>query len=226
MSSEHHAHERRSGDGDAAHEEAHGNSPLSHQAKRVMAIKELLVEKGAITEQDVQRFVDAMGARSPADGARVVARAWTDPDFRRRLLAGPRDAVGELGYALPDETELAVIENTDLVHHLVVCTLCSCYPTALLGPPPDWYKSLAYRARAVVDPRGVMREFGLELDDAVEVRVVDSTADLRYLVLPLEPAGTEGMSEEELATLVNRDSMIGVARPLSPESAAAGSSSH
>ena len=221
MSSEHHAHDQRPDDGNAPHEEAHGNAPLSDQAKRAMAIKELLVEKGVIAEEDVQRLVDAMAARSPADGARVVARAWSDPEFHRRLLTSPRSAVVELGYTLPDETELAVIENTEQVHHLVVCTLCSCYPTALLGPPPDWYKSLAYRSRAVVDPRGVMRDFGLDLDDAVEVRVVDSTADLRYLVLPARPAGTEGMSEEELARLVNRDSMIGVARAFSRETAAA-----
>jgi nitrile hydratase len=149
----------------------------------------------------------------------VVARAWTDGQFKARLLADPSGALTELGYLLPDATpQLAVVENTEDVHHLVSCTLCSCYPRMLLGRPPDWYKSLAYRSRAVTDPRGVMREFGLEMDDGVEVRVLDSTADLRYLVLPRRPAGTEGLTEEELAGLVARDSMIGVtdARALEP----------
>jgi nitrile hydratase len=141
-----------------------------------------------------------------------------DPQFKARLLADSRAALAEVGYALPDTTpHLAVVENTHKVHYLVVCTLCSCYPRMLLGRPPDWYKSLAYRSRAVIDPRGVMREFGLELDDSIEVRVLDSTADLRYLVLPRRPAGTEQMSEEELAKLVTRDSMIGVNDALTPE---------
>ena len=160
--------------------------------------------------------VDAYRSRSPADGAKVVARAWTDPDFKARLLADARAAVYELGYTLTHDAELAVVENTEDVHHLVVCTLCSCYPTSLLGPPPDWYKSFAYRQRAVIEPRSVMREFGAELDDGTRVRVVDSAADLRYLVLPRRPAGTERMSEDELAALVTRDSMIGVSEPLEP----------
>ncbi|MCH7746408.1 MAG: nitrile hydratase subunit alpha, partial [Chloroflexi bacterium] len=153
----------------------------------------------------------------PTDGARIVARAWVDPEFKARLVSDTRSAVAELGYVLAPESQLAVMENTASVHHIVVCTLCSCYPTSLLGPPPDWYKSFAYRSRAVSDPRGVMREFGLDLDENVEVRVVDSTADLRYVVLPERPAGTENMSEEELAKLVNRDSMIGVTKASSPE---------
>ena len=163
----------------------------------------------------MQRLIEFQEARSPVDGARVVARAWTDADYKRRLLADPEAALLELGYPLVGSAKLAVLENTDAVHHLVVCTLCSCYPTSLLGLPPDWYKSFAYRSRAVVDPRGVMREFGLDVGD-VEVRVVDSTADLRYLVLPQRPAGTEGMAEEELAGLVTRDSMIGVGVPPAP----------
>ena len=195
---------------------------LSYYARRARAIEALLVEKGICTPAEVRREVERMDARSPADGARVVARAWVDPQFKARLLSDPAAALAELGLKLPDTTpRLAVVENSDQVHHLVVCTLCSCYPRMLLGRPPDWYKSLAYRSRAVVDPRGVMREFGLELDDHVEVRVLDSTADLRYLVLPHRPAGTQGMSAEQLAELVTRDSMIGVARPGAPEPAAA-----
>ena len=192
---------------------------LSDRAKRLLAMEELLIEKGVIGRDDVRRLVDVSGARSPADGARVVARAWADPDYKRRLLEDPEAALAELGYPLIGDTKLTVVENTDEIHHLIVCTLCSCYPASLLGLPPDWYKSFAYRSRAVVDPRGVMREFGLEPGDEVEVRVLDSTADLRYLVLPLRPAGTEHMSEEELAALVTRDSMVGVAAPKEPEPA-------
>jgi nitrile hydratase len=191
---------------------------VSYYAKRAWAMENLLVEKGICTREEVQQEVDRMDRRSPADGARVVARAWVDPEFKARLLSNPRAALRELGYQLPETTpHLAVVENTDEVHHLVVCTLCSCYPRMLLGRPPDWYKSLAYRSRAVVDPRGVMREFGLDLGDNVEVRVLDSTADLRYLVLPQRPPGTQHLSEEQLAELVTRDSMIGVSNPRTPE---------
>lgn len=205
------------------HEHGHGHEhegmledvELSERARRVLAIEELLAEKGVINRTEVQRLIDFQEARSPVDGARVVARAWTDPDYKRRLLADPEGALLDLGYPLVGSAKLAVLENTDEVHHLVVCTLCSCYPTSLLGLPPDWYKSFAYRSRAVVDPRGVMREFGLDVRDA-EVRVVDSTADLRYLVLPQRPAGTEGMTEDELTALVTRDSMIGVGVALAP----------
>ena len=166
-------------------------------------------------------MVDQADNRSPADGARVVARAWVDPAFKALLLANPKLALAELGYSLAEtSTQLEVVENTGRVHHMVVCTLCSCYPRNILGRPPDWYKSLAYRSRAVSDPRGVMREFGLELNQDVQVRVLDSTADLRYLVLPRRPVGTEGLSEEELAKLVSRDSMIGVADALQPASVA------
>ena len=218
MSSDRHDHD--ASEGHSPHTGAQGDIALSDRAKRILAIQELLVEKGVIGEDEVERRVDAMSARSPADGARVVARAWVDPDFKERLLANPRAAVGELGYTLATDTELTVMENTEQVHHLVVCTLCSCYPGSLLGTPPDWYKSLAYRSRAVVEPRQVMSEFGLNLEDEVEVRVLDSTADLRYLVLPQRPAGAESMSEEELSQLVTRDSMIGVTRARSPQSAA------
>ena len=178
--------------------------------------------KGICAAGEVQRAVEQVETRSPADGARVVAHAWVDTGFKTRLLSDPISALADLGYSLPaTTTQLTVVENTPQVHHMVVCTLCSCYPRTLLGRPPDWYKSLAYRSRAVVDPRGVMREFGLELDDSVTVRVLDSTADMRYLVLPRRPAGSEGMNEEQLAKLVTRDSMIGVADALSPASVAA-----
>ena len=205
-----------SGNGHSDHD---GDAELSPQARRSLAMQELLIEKGVVSRGDIQRKLEELDARSPTDGAKVVARAWVDPQFKERLLAGARAAVGEIGYTLAHDSELVAVENTDQVHHMVVCTLCSCYPRSLLGPPPDWYKSLAYRSRAVSDPRGVMREFGLELEGVVEVRVLDSTADLRYMVLPLRPYRTPGMSEEELAALVTRDSMIGVAQPLAPGAA-------
>ena len=152
----------------------------------------------------------------PHNGAKVVARAWVDPEYKARLLADGTAAVEELGFG---GALIAVVENTPSVHNLVVCTLCSCYPSALLGLPPTWYKSFAYRSRAVIQPRSVLKEFGLELDDSVEVRVWDSSSELRYLVLPERPAGTEGMSEEDLAALVTRDAMIGVARVQAPVAA-------
>lgn len=189
---------------------------LSERGRRLLAIEDLLIEKGVIRRDDVQRLVDAADARTPADGARVVARAWVDPDYKQRLLEDPEAAIAELGYPVISSAKLAVLENTGKLHHLVVCTLCSCYPSSLLGLPPDWYKSFAYRSRAVIDPRGVMSEFGLDLGDDVEVRVVDSTADLRYMVLPLRPNGTDHMSEKELVPLVTRDSMIGVGVPKAP----------
>ncbi|HEV8341480.1 MAG TPA: nitrile hydratase subunit alpha [Candidatus Binatia bacterium] len=192
----------------------HPKHELSQHAKRIYAIRELLIEKGVLTQEEIQRQIDYMGARSPANGARLVARAWVDPAFKARLLANPRAACAEMGIDATSINEFVVLENTEKIRHLVVCTLCSCYPRPILGRPPDWYKSLNYRRRAVIDPRGVMREFGLELADDVEVRVHDSTADIRYLVLPLRPPGTEGMSEEELARLVTRDSMIGAVDPL------------
>ena len=193
------------------------DEPMSEVALRSVAIEALLAEKGLLTPEEVQRQVSLMDGRTPADGARVVAKAWVDEGFKARLLADSRSALAEMGIEIPAETPvLEVVENTEDVHHLVVCTLCSCYPRMLLGRPPDWYKSLAYRARAVSDPRRVMAEFGTELADGVRVTVLDSTADMRYLVLPRRPAGTEGMSEEELASLVSRDSMIGVTDALSP----------
>ena len=198
----------------------HDHPPIALEeppaAARVRALEELLVERGVIDREEVRRGIDWLVSRSPADGARLVARAWVDPAFKERLLEDARAAALELGLDPGSSPVVVALENTDDLHHLVVCTLCSCYPRALLGPPPDWYKSLPYRSRAVSDPRGVLREFGVELGDDVEVRVVDSTADVRYLVIPRRPAGTEGLSEDELAKLVTRDSMIGVAQPLVP----------
>jgi nitrile hydratase len=193
------------------------DEPMSEVALRSVAIEALLQQKGLLTADEVQRQVSLMDGRTPADGGRVVARSWVDESFKARLLADSRSALAEMGIEIPAETpQLAVVENTDEVHYLVVCTLCSCYPRMLLGRPPDWYKSLAYRARAVRDPRGVMAEFGAKPPPEAEVRVLDSTADLRYLVLPRRPAGTGGMSEDELAALVTRDSMIGVTDAMSP----------
>jgi nitrile hydratase len=160
--------------------------------------------------------MDWLVSRTPADGARLVARAWVDEGFKRRLLADAREAALELELDPGEAPVVVALENTEDVHHLVVCTLCSCYPRALLGPPPDWYKSLPYRSRAVSDPRGVLGEFGVTLDAGTEVRVVDSTADIRYLVIPRRPAGTDSLDEEALAGLVTRDSMIGVAHAVSP----------
>ena len=207
-------------DGHQDHPGTEGDSEPSYYARRAVAIEELLVEKGYCTTDEVRSQLQIVESKSPSDGARVVAHAWVDPDFKGRLLADPRSALGELGYSLPSTTpDLAVVENTDKVHHMVVCTLCSCYPRALLGRPPDWYKSLAYRSRAVVNPRSIMREFGFDLSEGVEVRVLDSTADLRYLVLPCRPAGTEHLNEAELSQLVSRDSMIGVTDALAPQPA-------
>jgi nitrile hydratase len=191
-----------------------GGEPAA--AARVRALEELLAEKGLIRRQDVRERIDWLVSRSPADGARLVARAWVDPEFKERLLQDARVAALELGLDPGPSAVVVAVENTHAVHHMVVCTLCSCYPKALLGPPPAWYKSLPYRSRAVSDPRGVLTEFGVELQEDVEVRVLDSTADVRYLVIPHRPAGTETMSEEELAALVTRDSMIGVAEPAAP----------
>ena len=202
------------------HGHDHPRNELSAQAKRIYAIRDLLLEKGVISEKDIQNQIEYQEARSPANGAKIVARAWIDPAFKERLIADPKAACAELGIDATALNEFVVLENTEKVRHMVVCTLCSCYPRPILGRPPDWYKSFNYRQRSVNDPRGVMREFGLVLPDDVEVRVHDSTADIRYLVLPLRPKGTDGLSEAELARLVTRDSMIGVmdALPRLPES--------
>lgn len=186
-------------------------------ALRVRALESILIEKNMIDPAGLDEVVDAYENRiGPRNGAQVVARAWTDPDFRARLLADGTAAIGEMGYLGAQGEHMVVVENTPDVHNLVVCTLCSCYPWPTLGLPPVWYKSSAYRSRAVIEPRAVLREFGLDVPDDVEVRVWDSTAEMRYLVLPERPAGTEGMTEEQLVELVTRDSMIGVARVAAP----------
>jgi nitrile hydratase subunit alpha len=203
------------------HDHDHPHDPIDRNgeplvAARVRALEELLVERGVIERGLVRQRIDWLVSRSPADGARLVARAWVDPAFKSRLLADARAPALELGLDPGEAPQVVALENTENAHHMVVCTLCSCYPKALLGPPPEWYKSLPYRSRAVSDPRGVLREFGLTLEDGVQLRVVDSTADIRYLVVPRRPAGTSSLDEDALAALVTRDSMIGVAQARSP----------
>jgi nitrile hydratase len=188
----------------------------SPYAARIRAIEALLLEKGVLTEPEVQDSIAYMEARSPANGAKLVARAWVDPAFKELLLSDGKAAASELGIDPEHPAEFVVVENTPEVHNLIVCTLCSCYPRAILGRPPDWYKSFAYRSRAVKEPRAVMREFGFEPPEGVEIIVHDSTADVRYMVLPMRPPDTEGTDEEELAALVTRDSLVGVNVPRSP----------
>ena len=180
-----------------------------------LALKELLIEKGIVTPVEIRQAIEFRDSITPAMGAQIVARAWTDPAFKRRLLANGTEAIKEFGLDM-GATELVVVENTPTVHNMIVCTLCSCYPRAVLGLPPSWYKSREYRARAVREPRAVLREFGTEIPDSVEVRVHDSTADMRYLVLPMRPAESESLDTEQLAALVTRDSMVGVSLPLMP----------
>ena len=182
-----------------------------------VAVRELLIEKGVITADDIRRFVEDMDSRGPEQGAQVVAHAWVDPEFKKSLLLDASSAIKTLGIDI-GPLNLLVMENTSKVHNLIVCTLCSCYPRWLLGLPPDWYKSREYRSRAVREPREVLREFGTEIPNEVEVRVHDSTADLRYLVLPKRPEGTGHLNEEQLAALVKRDTMIGVTVVQSPVS--------
>ena len=185
------------------------------------AVRELLIEKRLIAPEEIRRQIEVLDSRTPALGAKVVARAWVDPGFRARLLANGRSACEELGISFYDDTGLIVLENTDKIHNLIVCTLCSCYPRPVLGLPPDWYKLKPYRARAVAEPRAVLAEFGTFIPDDVEIRVSDSTAMVRYLVLPRRPEGTDGYSEDQLAALVTRDTMIGVV-PVTIETGRAG----
>jgi nitrile hydratase len=199
-------------DHDHDHDHAHQAVP-SDPTLRVKALESLLVEKGLVDRAALDALVDTYEHKvGPRNGARVVARAWVDPAYKKRLLADASAAMMELGYSGMQGENMLVVENTSKVHNLVVCTLCSCYPWPVLGLPPVWYKSAPYRSRAVIDPRGVLREFGLEVAEDVEVRVWDSTAELRYLVLPERPAGSVKLSEEQLAALVSRDAMVGVAR--------------
>ena len=198
----------------AKHDHSH---PPSDTALRVKALETVLTEKGLVDPAALDAFIDAYQNKiGPQNGARVVARSWVDPAYRKRLLNDASAAIAEFGFGGRQGEDMVAIENTAEVHNLVVCTLCSCYPWPVLGLPPVWYKSAPYRSRAVIDPRGVLREFGLEIGEDVEIRVWDSTAELRYLVIPQRPAGTEGMGEDDLAELVTRDSMIGTGLALSP----------
>jgi nitrile hydratase len=205
---EHHHHH----DDDVQEHRDHG-APLTEVELRVRALESLLVDKGLVEPAALDALIDTYETKvGPRNGAKIVARAWVDPAFKRRLLEDGTAAVAEHGFVGRQSEKLVVVENTPQTHNMVVCTLCSCYPWAVLGLPPVWYKSAPYRARAVIDPRGVLSELGVEVPAATEVRVWDSTAEIRYLVLPERPAGTERMSEAELAELVTRDAMIGVAR--------------
>jgi nitrile hydratase len=216
-------------DHDHGHDHGHAHPPgfrhplqpdaddtLTYPRKLEIAVRELLIEKGLFTAEDVRASVEDMDGRTPENGGKVVARAWVDPQFRKLLLADAGRACASLGFAMDTTTQLTAVENTPKVHNVIVCTLCSCYPRALLGLPPTWYKSLAYRRRTVREPRAVLKEFGLELPEDVTVRVHDSNADLRYIVLPMRPEGTSDMTEAELAALVTRDSLVGVAVPKKP----------
>ena len=205
--SDHHEH-----DHDRTFQPDHAE-PTSDAARVGLALRELLIEAGHYTVDEERQVIEAMQGAAPENGARIVARAWTDPDYKQRLLDNGIDAIKELGFDL-QPYEFTVMENTDDVHNVIVCTLCSCYPRSLLGMSPAWYKSGSYRARVVREPRSVLREFGVELSDDVEVRVHDSTAELRYMVLPQRPGGTEDWPEAELAKLVTRDSLIGTQRDL------------
>ena len=198
------------------HDHAHG-SQLSEMELRVRALESLLVEKGYIERPALDALVETYEKKiGPRNGAHVVAKAWADPAFRKRLLDDASEAIASLGYIGRQGEHMIALENTPRVHHIVVCTLCSCYPWPILGLPPVWYKSAPYRSRTVIDPRGVLRDFGVTLADDVEVRVWDSTAEIRYMVLPERPMGTDGWSEERLAELVTRDSMIGTGMPKAP----------
>jgi nitrile hydratase subunit alpha len=207
-----------SADSDHAHGHDHdGQDAPSEAALRVKALESLMVEKGLVDPAALDAIVEYYEHNvGPRNGARVVARAWADPGYKARLLEDASGAIAELGYSGLQGEHMIAVENTPQVHNLVVCTLCSCYPWPTLGLPPAWYKSAGYRSRAVIDPRGVMREFGLEVPEDIEVKVWDSTAEVRYLVLPERPAGTDGMTEAQLAALVTRDSMIGVGRVAAP----------
>lgn len=230
MPHDHHDHDH---DHDHDHGHHHGLSPSGHPYRQdddapltywqrmEIAVRELLIEKGVTTAAEVAAQIDLMDSRSPANGAAVVARAWTDPAFKTRLLDNAGDASREMGFDI-GPLHLIAVENTPDTHNLIVCTLCSCYPRNLLGLPPDWYKTRAYRSRAVREPRAVLAEFGVDLPDSTTIRVHDSTADMRYIVLPARPIGTENLSEAELAAWVTRDSMIGIGQPRAPQDSQTG----
>jgi len=208
----HHDHDDHQ-HGHAPPQKDHDAGPMSAYEVLEEAVRSLLIEKGVLTAEEIATQVDVMDSRSPALGAKVVARAWTDRTFKKRLIGDTRAALAELDIDIGALAEFRVVENTPEVHNVIVCTLCSCYPKMLLGIPPAWYKSLAYRSRTVVDPRGVLAEFGVAIPEDVTVRVHDSTADLRYIVLPMRPKGTKGWSEDKLAAIITRDCMIGTALP-------------
>jgi nitrile hydratase subunit alpha len=202
---------------DRDHDDVDAGPPWSDLQLRVRALESLLVDKGLVDPAALDTLIDTYETKvGPRNGARVVAKAWVDPSYKQRLLEDASAAIAELGYIGRQGEDMVVLENTPKVHNMVVCTLCSCYPWPVLGLPPVWYKAAPYRSRAVIDPRGVLKEFGLHVSDDVEVRVWDSTAELRYLVLPERPAGTEQLGEEELAELVTRDSMIGTGKVQAP----------
>jgi nitrile hydratase alpha subunit len=207
----------------STHNHPHDHAPIqaderpSYYEIMEIAVRELLVEKQLIGAGEIRRQIEVLDSRTPALGAKIVAKAWTDPEFRGRLLANGRAACEEMGITFYDDTGLIVLENTEKVHNLIVCTLCSCYPRPVLGLPPDWYKLKPYRARAVIEPRAMLAEFGTIIPDDVEIRVSDSTAQVRYLVLPRRPQGTDGFGEEQLAALVTRDAMIGVVPASDPQ---------
>lgn len=214
------------GDHDHDHDHHHDHRPghaphptredddleLTYGEAKFLALKGMLIEAGLLTGDEIMRRLAVNDLASPHQGARMVAKAWVDPDFKARMMADPKAAARELDIAVT-EAKLTIIENTPTTHNLVVCTLCSCYPRSLLGEPPAWYVSKAYRSRAVREPRKVLREFGLDFPDAVEIQVHDSNADLRYMIMPMRPAGTQGLGEEELAALISRDSLVGAALP-------------
>jgi nitrile hydratase len=203
------------------HDHDHEGSHLDEVELRVRALETLLTEKGYIDPAALDVFIETYEKKvGPRNGARVVARAWADPDYHKRLMQDATAAITELGFSGRQGEHMVAVENTPDTHNMVVCTLCSCYPWTVLGLPPVWYKSPPYRSRAVIDPRGVLKEFGVTLPQETRIRVWDSTAEIRYLVVPMRPAGTDGWSEEKLAELVTRDSMIGTGLPLSPNSAA------
>ena len=206
-------------DHDHSHQHAHAEmSELSDMQLRVRALETILTEKGYVDPAALDRIVEACETQiGPHNGARIVARAWADPEFKRRLLEDATEAANSLGFISPVGSHLIALENTPQTHHMVVCTLCSCYPWEVLGLPPVWYKSAPYRSRAVIDPKGVLAEFGVALPQETEIRIWDSTAETRFLVLPMRPEGTEGWSEEQLAGLVTRDSMVGTGLPQTPE---------
>jgi nitrile hydratase subunit alpha len=202
-------------------EHSHHPAPLSDVEARTRALESILLEKGLLTPEAVDKVVSAYERDiGPLNGAKVVARAWVDPEYKKHLLADGPAAIAELGIGGMQGEHMVAVENTPTVHNVIVCTLCSCYPWPVLGLPPTWYKSPPYRSRLVIEPRQVLKEFGLELDESTEIRVWDSSAEIRYMVLPERPEGTEGMTEEELAKLVTRDSMIGVAKAKAPAAGA------